>query len=1183
MAKSTITIDGQIAGKALQDLKEKVKLLRKEISGLTVGSKEYNDKVSELRKANDTLNSHRKEILGIGASYDSTKTGLKGLVKEFMPFAGTLGLITAGIGGVVAATMSWFKNNREMEKSLSSLRSITGASTDDINFYKETAIEISTTSTKSAAEVVEAYKLIGSARPELLKNREALADVTKETIALAEAGEIDLASAAQAMAGSMNQFNLGAEHSSRIINALAAGAKEGAAEINDQTASIEKFGTVAAANNVTFEESVALTELMAEKNIKNSEAGTQLRNVLLTVATASTLDEKALKSMEQYGVNLEIVQNKALPLEDRLRELAKVQGDQNALVRIFGKENVVAGQTVLGNVDKFKQLTDAVTGTNEAYKQQEINNDNLDGAIKKLGNAWQTFTLSMNGSKGATSVLKDAIKFLATNLESIISIVGKLVLAFVSYKAILGGARLVQVLFNAELRKQAFGMTQTAGATDAAGKSVKNYGAAMKAIGWTMLIAFAIEQAMAFWDIASGASDARDAVERYNKMQEQGAKFGKESVQQIREKFETEKQELDFLASKTIENGGISQKEHQKRLAELNREIDERIKGEIRLANEMKRNASLPMKEDKAVINKENQILKELIALQKERATAAIDSKIEENKSVATLTNQQKQQQINAEKQKNAELKKLNDELNRVLAKTKELSENEAFQKFLQSYDEGLEKEMVLLEKSIEDKYEKEIEAALKLMEQKGDVGIKATEAFNTLMLTMQEELEREGLALAKKYNKEKQAQYIANAKETHEILLSNQEKYETSLADLKVSQAEISLSQVLQGDVSGQRKALENLKNAELEKNEITKFWLLNRLNENERTEKATQEQRFKDGAVSKEDYEKIITDITATYVNERELVENNSQTKIVEINKTTADEIIEIDQEKMEEISNNLQTIGGLVAQFSDLALQSKDAEIQKEENNYKRSKKALNAKLKSGVISESDYNKQIETLDKDYNLKKNELLRKQFNLKKAVDIIQVTISTALAAVNAYAEGGPYAGPILAAIVAGFGAAQIGLISSQEFPESDQYNDGGFTNVTGAKDGKRYRAKNMGRLAGGMTPDYPSMVLVSETKPEYFVPGGLLESNPQVANYVGMIEAIRTNKTPQFNDGGFTKTPTASTSVPNDMSNIIAQNTQIMNLLYQEIRNGVGVNFSDERIEDLEKAQTRLASVKS
>ena len=98
------------------------------------------------------------------------------------------------LGGMFAAAFSInkiiqgfsrvIKINSAFEKSLATLSAITGATGDDLKFYGEQARKIGKETTLEAVEVVEAFKLMGSARPELLKNKEALAAVTKEAIIL---------------------------------------------------------------------------------------------------------------------------------------------------------------------------------------------------------------------------------------------------------------------------------------------------------------------------------------------------------------------------------------------------------------------------------------------------------------------------------------------------------------------------------------------------------------------------------------------------------------------------------------------------------------------------------------------------------------------------------------------------------------------------------------------------------------------------------------------------------------------------------------------------------------------------------------------------------------------------------------------------------------------------------------
>ncbi|MCB9681838.1 MAG: phage tail tape measure protein [Alphaproteobacteria bacterium] len=90
--------------------------------------------------------------------------------------------------------------------------------------------------------------------------------------------------------------------------------------------------------------------------------------------------------------------------------------------------------------------------------------------------------------------------------------------------------------------------------------------------------------------------------------------------------------------------------------------------------------------------------------------------------------------------------------------------------------------------------------------------------------------------------------------------------------------------------------------------------------------------------------------------------------------------------------------------------------------------------------GDIVAEVYDRQIASAEKGSDAQKR-LMRKQFAASKAMAIIQATINTALAVVNALATApNIIAGIALAAVVGALGAVQIGLIASQQAPSFHQ-----------------------------------------------------------------------------------------------------------------------------------------------
>lgn len=116
--------------------------------------------------------------------------------------------------------------------------------------------------------------------------------------------------------------------------------------------------------------------------------------------------------------------------------------------------------------------------------------------------------------------------------------------------------------------------------------------------------------------------------------------------------------------------------------------------------------------------------------------------------------------------------------------------------------------------------------------------------------------------------------------------------------------------------------------------------------------------------------------------------------------------------------------------------------DSELQKMERQKESAIENLDEQLEQGLISQEEYEESKKTLEDEYNEKEKEVKLEQWRRQKALDVTQAIIGGALAAVRAYAEGGPYAGPFLAAMVAAATGIQIAAIANQPEP----YAKGGY-----------------------------------------------------------------------------------------------------------------------------------------
>lgn len=278
------------------------------------------------------------------------------------------GLLATGATTITGVSMALntLRNNRDAkESSQAELKALTGLDDASIQWLTEQAEQLSTTMDESGLrirqssdEILQAYMLIGSKKPELLKDKEALNAVTIEAMRLAAAAKIDLQDAVTATTVSLNMYGEAADQAARYVNVLAAGSKEGAADVSAQAATIKNAGVAAAGAGVSIEGLQGTMQMLAEKGIEAEPAGTALRKFFLVLQTGP--DE---------------TNPKVVGLQTALENLNKKSLTAAQIQTMFGEEAFSAATILIDNADKVQQYTEAVTGTNTAMEQAAINSD----------------------------------------------------------------------------------------------------------------------------------------------------------------------------------------------------------------------------------------------------------------------------------------------------------------------------------------------------------------------------------------------------------------------------------------------------------------------------------------------------------------------------------------------------------------------------------------------------------------------------------------------------------------------------------------------------------------------------------------------------------------------------------------------------------------------------------------
>ena len=460
------------------------------------------------------------------------KSALSGLTRVL----GGLGLAFGGLSIIKGAG----KTIVDFDKNIQDLRAITGASGSDLEFFKEQAKELGTQVEGGASSVIEAYKLIGSAKPELLQNAEALDAVTQSAITLAQASGLELPDAATRLTDAMNQFGAPAEEAGRFINVLANGALFGSAAIPDVTDALLKFGAAANTSNVSLEESTALIEALASKGLKGAEAGTALRNVMLKLSAPDALPKEAQKAMAKLGISFEDLTDTSKPFSKRLEALKPLLTDNGALIKVFGKENSIAATNLLNMTDEVADLTDKMETQGTVQAQAAQNTDTVAFAFNELKETWNKFILDLDAGAGIGDKIKNMLKFLAENLDTIVSVLGFAIKAFIAYKAVVTITAIQNKILASSFGEIVKSKSGIKGAFAGMKAGIQNVGKALKAN------AIGIALTAIAWAISSFSSRAAKLNEELGKTKERHDELAA-AQGEVAAKLKLEKKEAELL------------------------------------------------------------------------------------------------------------------------------------------------------------------------------------------------------------------------------------------------------------------------------------------------------------------------------------------------------------------------------------------------------------------------------------------------------------------------------------------------------------------------------------------------------------------------------------------------------------------------------------------------------------
>ena len=379
----------------------------KDVDGVTGSVTDLGEASSRsARKASAADRAHRGFHSSLKAVATAAKVGVVGV--------GLLG------GAAVKMGVSSVRAAMGFEEQMSSLGSVTGAGVAQMARHRAAALQAGAATKYSASQAV-------TAQTELAKGGISTANILngglKAALALAAAGELDLADAASYTANAMNLFGLSGGKTTHVADALATAANATTADVKDFGMALAAGGSVAKSAGLSFDQTVVALEALAASGIKNSDAGTSLKAALTQLINPT---DKQAELAKQLGVNF-------IDASGNMKSLASISGMLRGKLGGLTATQRTAALATLAGTDGVRTLTSLYDagpkginafskGLGKQGSAAEVaakKQDNLKGKIEGLKGSFETLQIVIGtallpvltkGAEKATGLVNSATK-----------------------------------------------------------------------------------------------------------------------------------------------------------------------------------------------------------------------------------------------------------------------------------------------------------------------------------------------------------------------------------------------------------------------------------------------------------------------------------------------------------------------------------------------------------------------------------------------------------------------------------------------------------------------------------------------------------------------------------------------------------------------------------------------------
>lgn len=340
-----------------------------------------------------------KSLDRVGASADRTRK----LIARAFSFAIVASALTRTIGLLA-----------NFEQQMASVRAISGATEAQFSSLREEAKRLGITTRFSASQAAEGMVFLARAGFEV---DEVMGSI-EGTLRLAQAGVLDVGTAADIASNILQGFRLEVDQTGRVVDVLALAANSANTTVGQLGQGMKFVAPVAAGLGVSLEETTAAMAALSDAGLQSTLAGTGLRRVLSELESPA---KKTTDILAGLGLAAEDVRVSQVGLITAIQRLAAAGVDTGQALELFGDRGGPAFEVLSSSIPKILEMNEALANAGgTAERIARIMDDNLKGALFAVGSALEGIIVEL-GDAGATGALEGFFRALAKGLRGVVA------------------------------------------------------------------------------------------------------------------------------------------------------------------------------------------------------------------------------------------------------------------------------------------------------------------------------------------------------------------------------------------------------------------------------------------------------------------------------------------------------------------------------------------------------------------------------------------------------------------------------------------------------------------------------------------------------------------------------------------------------------------------------------------